>query len=112
MEELNQSNSSDLLSPLNQKLIEDNILKNPTKIGNLVLKYISNDLKNCSWEKEGFEVISINKRIKKINNFNKILFQILNYKKLSFNKKDKRVLKCLLKSEMNKNTRKKVQKIL
>ncbi len=35
----------------------DKTLQNPNKIGDILLKYISNDLKNVTWEKEGNEVI-------------------------------------------------------
>jgi len=31
-------------------------LNNPNKIGNILIKYISNDLKDVTWEKEGKQV--------------------------------------------------------
>ena len=43
------------------------ILHYPNKIGSILIKYISHDLKDVTWEKEGIEVISllINLNIKK-----------------------------------------------
>ncbi len=59
MEELKKSRSDNINKIENENENEneiENILKNPTKIGNILLKYISSELKNCTWEKEGKEV--------------------------------------------------------
>lgn len=57
MEEMiNKSYSNDFISVENEKDIEETILKNPTKLGIHLQKFISNDLRKCTWEKEGNEV--------------------------------------------------------
>lgn len=32
------------------------VLQNPNKIGNILIKYISHDLRRCTWENEGKQV--------------------------------------------------------
>jgi hypothetical protein len=66
MEEIKKSKSEDIYKSEfgieneneneNENIIEENILKNPTKIGNILIKYISSELKDCTWEKEGKDV--------------------------------------------------------